>query len=103
MSFINEKLNEMTGLFNPNDYSIFENKKSRVVYDSQYSMNQPQTSKDVRLFVPPPMRKLNGGHINEKVSRYYNKLASFYNKTGPEDHTLIFESRFESGNLARAT
>ena len=53
--------------------------------------------------MPPPIRKSNGQHINDKVSKYYAKLASFYNRTGLEDTTLIFESRFESGNLARAT
>jgi hypothetical protein len=29
-------------------------------------------------------------------------LEPFYSPTGPEDSTLIFESRFESGNLAAA-
>ena len=30
-------------------------------------------------------------------------MEAFYTKKGPEDNTLIFESRFESGNLAAAT
>jgi hypothetical protein len=30
------------------------------------------------------------------------ELPSFYAKQHDDDHTLIFESRFESGNLRRA-
>jgi hypothetical protein len=30
-------------------------------------------------------------------------LGTFYTPSGPSDSTLIFESRFESGNLGRAT
>jgi len=37
-----------------------------------------------------------------KLNRYYNKLKTFYQKENEEDNTLIFESRFESGNLRRA-
>ena len=39
-----------------------------------------------------------------KLNRYYEKLKPYY-KLDPEvltDRTLIFESRFESGNLKRA-
>ena len=41
-----------------------------------------------------------------KLNRYYDKLKTYYKvHSGPEglaDKTLIFESRFESGNLKRA-
>ena len=37
-----------------------------------------------------------------KINRYYTKLRPFYTKESDDDHTLIFESRFESGNLRRA-
>ena len=39
-----------------------------------------------------------------KLNRYYDKLKPFYHlEKSPEgDKTLIFESRFESGNLKRA-
>jgi hypothetical protein len=40
-----------------------------------------------------------GNTINGK---YYDKLQNYYNLKGPNDNTLIFESRFESGNLAKA-
>jgi|LauGreDrversion4_2_1035121.scaffolds.fasta_scaffold88536_2 hypothetical protein len=39
-----------------------------------------------------------------KINRYYEKLKPFYklqNTETFEDRTLIFESRFESGNLKR--
>ena len=37
-----------------------------------------------------------------KLNRYYGKLRPYYQKENDEDNTLIFESRFESGNLRRA-
>ena len=37
-----------------------------------------------------------------KINRYYTKLRHYYTKESDDDQTLIFESRFESGNLRRA-
>jgi len=37
-----------------------------------------------------------------KINRYYSKLKPYYHKESDDDNTLIFESRFESGNLRRA-
>ena len=37
-----------------------------------------------------------------KLNRYYSKLKPYYKKESEDDNTLIFESRFESGNLRRA-
>lgn len=37
-----------------------------------------------------------------KLNRYYQKLKTYTQKENEEDKTLIFESRFESGNLRRA-
>lgn len=37
-----------------------------------------------------------------KVNRFYQKLKPYYLKQQKNDATLIFESRFESGNLRRA-
>jgi len=59
--------------------------------------------RDCKLYVPPVIRKQNGAHINEKVSKYYDKMKQFFQPSGIDDQTLIFESRFESGNLGRAT
>lgn len=39
----------------------------------------------------------------EIQSRYYDKLQPYYSLRSPQDSTLLFESRFESGNLAKAT
>jgi len=44
------------------------------------------------------------GPVNQagkKINRYYTKLKPYYVKEGENDQTLIFESRFESGNLRR--
>jgi hypothetical protein len=37
-----------------------------------------------------------------KINKFYAKLKPYYVKQGELDNTLIFESRFESGNLRRA-
>jgi len=37
-----------------------------------------------------------------KLNRFYSKLNPYYVKQAPADTTLIFESRFECGNLRRA-
>lgn len=38
-----------------------------------------------------------------KINRYYEKLKPYYKlKDTVSDKTLVFESRFESGNLKRA-
>jgi len=45
------------------------------------------------------------GFNNQKpprLNRYYTKLRAYYLKETEDDDTLIFESRFESGNLRRA-
>lgn len=84
-------------------YPLWDKQKHRLVYDCTCAHNQPMTDKDVRLYVPPGVRKNGGSHINEKISKYYDKPKSFITPTGPEDTTLLFESRFESGNLGKAT
>lgn len=38
----------------------------------------------------------------QKVNRYYNKMKPYYRLESNVDQTLLFESRFESGNLRRA-
>jgi len=37
----------------------------------------------------------------KKINRYYTNIKPFYIKEYEGDNTLIFESRFESGNLRR--
>lgn len=107
---IKEKLNELTHKMisttvnNLNAKTIlFDRNRQRLVYDNTFSQNQPMEDRDCRLYVPPMIRKANGGHINEKISKYYERLGKFYSPTGQSDNTLVFESRFESGNLGRAT
>lgn len=38
----------------------------------------------------------------KKINRYFPNLKPYYVKESDSDSTLIFESRFESGNLRRA-
>jgi hypothetical protein len=38
-----------------------------------------------------------------RAQYYYDKLTPYFKLKNTSDNTLIFESRFESGNLARAT
>lgn len=37
-----------------------------------------------------------------RINRYYENLPPYYKSKGATDNTLLFESRFESGNLRRA-
>lgn len=37
-----------------------------------------------------------------KINRYYSNMRPYYTLEDESDSTLIFESRFESGNLRRA-
>jgi hypothetical protein len=67
----------------------------RVVFDANYA---PFQSLEPR----------GKGHFFNSIdqdssSKYYDKLQPYYNLKSNSDTTLIFESRFESGNLLRAT
>ena len=37
-----------------------------------------------------------------RLNRYYESLKPYYKLNDSNDRTLVFESRFESGNLKRA-
>jgi len=45
-----------------------------------------------------------GGHApnGNELNRYYMDLSPYYTLEDEDDDTLIFESRFESGNLMKA-
>lgn len=43
-----------------------------------------------------------GDAEGEKKSLVKINVEPYYTLKGPEDHTIVFESRFESGNLAAA-
>ena len=42
------------------------------------------------------------GNSRNRINRYYHSLKPYYVLDNENDGTLIFESRFESGNLRRA-
>jgi hypothetical protein len=44
----------------------------------------------------------NFNNRGQRINRFYQTLRPYYVKQDPTDTTLIFESRFESGNLRRA-
>ena len=44
----------------------------------------------------------NTNNRGQKINRFYTKLKPYYVKQSKTDNTLVFESRFESGNLRRA-
>ncbi len=44
---------------------------------------------------------VNLNSLGKKINRYYPSLKPYYVKESDNDPTLIFESRFESGNLRR--
>ena len=103
-AYVQEKINDMsTTVPSATKSVLFDKGKHKLIYDCAYGINQPMQDRDCRLYVPPLIRKQNGAHINEKVTKYYDRLNQFYTPTSPHDTTLVFESRFESGNLARAT
>ena len=81
---------------------------SRLVYDCTFGIGHGAvgslTSAGSQLLgnsnVVSGGTQINGQIIN---GRYFDKLSSYYNLKGSSDVTLLFESRFESGNLHRAT
>ncbi len=81
--------------------------KAKLVYDSTYLQNIEMAEQDCRLYVPLVFRKQNGAHINERPSKYFKQVPKMMIERDKENNvwettTLLFESRFESGNLGRA-
>lgn len=77
---------------------------ARVVYDCTFGAGQGVSGSVVangqNIFTAGGQTVQGGQVIN---GRYFEKLNSYYNLKSASDSTLIFESRFESGNLHRAT
>lgn len=67
-----------------------------------YSLEQPHAYSSVTR----PVGEKSGSTLEKKgprLNRYYENLKPYYKlKEGISDNTLVFESRFESGNLRRA-
>jgi hypothetical protein len=83
-----------------NDGSINEPYQKRYFFSPlnlPYSLEQPH-SYSSRLGPPAPgVQDKKGPRLN----RYYDKLPTYYKLKNTMDQTLVFESRFESGNLRR--
>jgi hypothetical protein len=117
---LTEEFARMDGerLSNPSSYS------NKIVYDCldlspYYDSADPyldenelidlppddQASLDYRKYPYSPNLQGFQSNINQRglrINRYYNRLKPYYQLSGFGDTTLIFESRFESGNLRRA-
>ena len=67
-------------------------------------LQQEENPVDQRKYYPygPPGQQSSFNPKVMKLNRYYTKLRPYYTKENEDDTTLIFESRFESGNLRRA-
>jgi Cytosolic carboxypeptidase N-terminal domain len=63
--------------------------EQRVVYDSS--------------FIPTDISGKPAVSESERPTLYFEKMPPFYKLKSNMDSTLVFESRFESGNLARVT
>ncbi|CAE7514428.1 AGBL3, partial [Symbiodinium pilosum] len=74
-----------------------ENVRNRIVYDSVGDPNQIEPT----AFVPAISTSAQDPR-GTTPSGPALLVTPYYTPTGPEDRTLVFESRFESGNLRRA-
>jgi|ERR1700733_13604475 len=84
----------------------YENNESDIYIDERDAIELPGDNNDYKKYPFGPMNSNTYiANINSKglkVNKYYLKLNPYYVLQEPEDKTLIFESRFESGNLRRA-
>ena len=97
---------------NFDEYMIEYLKKYEIVYEKILPNLLPNSKRTSLFFTDVlPLRNI---QLSESVRnqheelKYYNdgcqvpNLSQFYKVKSPEDHTLIFESRFECGNLCMA-
>lgn len=104
--YIDEReLIELT--FKPADGQINEPYQKRYNFSPlnlPYSFEQPH-SYSARQGPAAPHNSNSNSVMERKgprINRYYENLPPYYKLKGSSDNTLIFESRFESGNLRRA-
>ena len=67
-----------------------------VLLQEMRGKNYPFSGANANNFLGPTNAQ------GKKINRYYSRLKPYYVKESESDNTLIFESRFESGNLRRA-
>lgn len=79
----------------PDDTQSLDNQNIRNVNAPKgqpvYPYTSPQSSN----------QSVNTNAAGKRINRYYPVLKPFYVKESSDDTTLVFESRFESGNLRR--
>jgi len=64
-------------------------------------LNLPYQLEQPHNYSQKPFEGKGADKKGPRLNRYYEKLPPFYKLKGPSDQTLVFESRFESGNLRR--
>ena len=72
----------------------------QLSYGCNSSTGYQTLIKGVQEFMPRVIYDCNAMSADEGSDNYYDKLPPYY-KGSSSDPTLIFESRFESGNLQR--
>lgn len=72
-----------------------DNKRKMKREDLVYDRDLVPTDLSKDLYLQPGKRV----NVGDKNSNYYSKLEPFYQVKDRNDLTLVFESRFESGNL----
>lgn len=77
-------------MFNPSNLPYQLEKNSGVSAGLCNEINPGSSAKDKK------------GNSSIKINKYYERLKPYYKIKDLNDHTLIFESRYESGNLKRA-
>ena len=72
-------------------------------------MNLPYNLEQSAGYSPRPLApgekaggKMGSDTKGPRLNRYYENLKPYYKLKDPTDKTLVFESRFESGNLRKA-
>lgn len=74
-------------------------KSQNLVYDR---LQKPADIPEDLYIMPYNRIPVSGQEIDYETSRYYSKLRPWYTPEDKFDDTLVFESRFESGNLSMA-
>jgi hypothetical protein len=96
---VNEFLGTKAEEYIRNDTIKSQTKSGLLVYDYTAEPEIPESSFDQQKPIyaqeQPPKKGL------PRINRYYDHLPSYY-KPAADEHTLLFESRFESGNLHKA-
>lgn len=97
----NRELNRTNGI-NKVVYDCFETQSPYYLSAQEYLKPEDQVVIPVDKSEGPNYLRGSNSQQTGQYNRYYSKLNPYYKLADPSDDTLIFESRFESGNLRKA-